>query len=359
MLGGGLRRRGESAKTIIVVAPPQGGQTRRGRSADPMNPTPPGGSRRTPVATESAAGRDPTAWQLAAVPAGGDLEQARAFCRAVARRHYENFTVATRLVPRRLRQDLANVYAFARWSDDLADESPGADEAAAALAAWRRQLEDCFAGRPGHPVFVALAETAGRTGLEIGPFSDLLEAFEQDQVRTRYATREELLDYCRRSAEPVGRIVLALEGCRQPDLVAMSDAICSGLQLVNFWQDLKRDRLAGRVYLPAVDMARYGVDEAMLDLTSAPAPLRLLVAAEVGWARECFDRGAPLVARAPRALRPAIGMFLGGGRAVATAIERAGFDTLACRPTVDRWTKLRLAGRAWWALCAGAGSHGA
>ena len=309
--------------------------------------------------TSQATARDPTAWRLAEVPVGGDLEQARAFCRAVARRHYENFTVATRLVPSRLRQDLANVYAFARWSDDLADESPSPAEAARALAAWRRQLEDCFAGRPGHPVFVALADTAGRTGLEIGPFADLLSAFEQDQVRTRYATRAELVDYCRRSADPVGRIVLALEGCRDPDLVAMSDAICTGLQLVNFWQDLKRDRVAGRVYLPADDMARHGVDEKMLDLSAAPAPLRDLVAAEVAWARDCFDRGAPLAGLAPAALRPAIGMFLGGGRAVADAIARAGFDTLACRPTVGRWTKLRLAGRAWWSLRTGAGSRGA
>jgi squalene synthase HpnC len=296
----------------------------------------------------SAARRDPPAWRLAAVPAGADLDAARAFCREVAARHYENFTVATRLVPSRLRQDLANVYAFARWADDLADEATGPAEATAALAAWRGELDDCFAGRPRHPVCVALADTVRATGLEIGPFADLIDAFQQDQVKTRYADRAEVLDYCRRSANPVGRIVLALEGCRDARLVQMADAICTGLQLVNFWQDIKRDRIAGRVYLPASDMRRHGVVEADLDAARASPALRSLVREEVAWARDCFDRGAPLAVAAPRVLRPAITMFLGGGRAVAAAIDRAGGDTLARRPTVGRGTKLALAARAGW-----------
>jgi len=297
---------------------------------------------------DQAARRDPVAWRLAEVPAAGDLAAAEALCRAVAQRHYENFTVATRLVPPRLRQHLANVYAFARWSDDLADEAASPEEALVTLAAWREQLAGCLAGRPQHPVFVALAETIRATGLEGEPFSDLLDAFEQDQRRTRYDTREELADYCRRSADPVGRVVLALEGCRDRELVSLSDSICTGLQLVNFWQDIRRDRLAGRVYLPGHDMARHGVDEAMLDEPAASPPLRRLVADEVEWARRCFDLGAPLVRRAPAVLRPAIGMFLGGGRAVADAIERAAFDTLSRRPVVGRMRKAALAARAWW-----------
>lgn len=294
-----------------------------------------------------AARRDPTAWQLATLPDTLDLEAARAFCRDVARRHYENFTVATRLVPPRLRQHLATVYAFARWSDDLADESPDPVTATAALDDWRRRLDACFAGRPDHPVFVALADTVAATGLPIEPFADLLDAFRQDQVRTRYADRGELLDYCRRSADPVGRIVLGLEGCRDPALLVMSDAICSGLQLVNFWQDIRRDRLAGRIYLPADDMARFGVVEADLDRPAATPGVADLVRSEVAWARECFARGAPLATRAPAVLRPAIGMFLGGGRALADAIERAGHDTLARRPTVGPGRKLALAATAW------------
>jgi len=295
--------------------------------------------------SRSAARRDPPAWEIAAVPGSLDAEAARAFCRTVASAHYENFTVATLLVPQRLRQHLANIYAFARWADDLADEASSPGTAALALADWRRGLDACFAGRPNHPVYVALAETVGATGLSREPFADLIDAFEQDQEKTRYATRAELLDYCRRSADPVGRIVLALEDGRDLELIRMSDAICTGLQLVNFWQDITRDRLAGRIYLPADDMARHGVDEAMLASDEAGPEVKALLRDEVAWARACFDVGDRLPAIAPPALRPAIAMFLGGGRAVADAIERARFDTLARRPTVGRLTKLSLAGR--------------
>ncbi|MCX7413220.1 MAG: squalene synthase HpnC [Planctomycetia bacterium] len=296
----------------------------------------------------------------------GSLAEAEAFCRAIASNHYENFTVATGLVPKRLRQHLANVYAFARWSDDLADEAERPEAAAAGLADWRRRLEDCFAGRPTHPVFVALDATIRQTGLSIEPFSNLLDAFEEDQafdaagVACRYASRAEVLEYCRRSADPVGRIVLGLEGCRDPELLAMSDSICTGLQLVNFWQDLKRDRRAGRVYLPRDDMRRHGVDETVLDGPRASPGLRALLRDEVAWARDCFAAGAPLAGLAPPVLRPAIGMFLAGGRAVADAIERRGYDTLVARPIVGKWKKLRLAARAWWALqtTSSAGSTG-
>jgi len=315
-----------------------------------------------PVSPTSAAARDPAAWRLAGGRGGGSLAAAEALCRRIARRHYENFTVATRIVPPRLRQDLANVYAFARWSDDLADENgwpgrPGGPATAAAgLADWRRRLEACFSGRPDHPVFVALAATVRRADLSIAPFADLLDAFEEDArldlagTAIRYPSRAAVLGYCRRSADPVGRIVLALEGCREPELVARSDAICTGLQLVNFWQDIRRDRQAGRIYLPGDDMARFGVAESLLDEPRAARPLRDLVAAEVAWARSCFDRGAGLESLAPPALRPAIALFVGGGRAVAAAIERAGYDTLVRRPVVGRWTKAALAARAWWGV---------
>jgi squalene synthase HpnC len=317
-----------------------------------MSPTPP---------PSPATRRDATAWQLARVPHGCDLPAAEAFCRTVAARHYENFTVATRLVPPRLRQHLANVYAFARWSDDLADEAADADAAARDLADWRRQLDTCFAGRAEHPVFIALADTARRTGLAIEPFADLLDAFAEDAAfdragtLVRYATRADVEGYCRRSADPVGRIVLALEGCRDAGLVAMSDSICTGLQLVNFWQDIARDFRAGRVYLPREDMDRHGVTPDDLARPRASRSLVDLVRDEVVWARERFDAGGPLADRAPPVLRPAIATFLAGGQAVADAIERAGYDSLAVRPTVGRWTKLRLAARAWWALRTTAG----
>ena len=307
-----------------------------------------------------AARRDPTPWQMAAVPGSVDLAAAEAFCREVARRHYENFTVATRLVPRRLRQHLANVYAYARWSDDLADEAASPAAGLAGLQEWRQELEACFAGRPSHPVFVALADSVRSTGLPLQPFADLLDAFAEDAefdargVAVRYADRAALQAYCRRSADPVGRIVLGLEGCREEPLLELADAICTGLQLVNFWQDVKRDRLAGRVYLPQADMNRFGVTETMLDGDRAPSELRALLREEVGWARECFAQGAPLVTLAPRVLRPAIRMFVGGGNALADSIERAGFNTLSRRPTVNRWQKAQLAAGAWWGVAANA-----
>lgn len=307
--------------------------------------------------SSGAVTRDPVPWRLAALPDTSDLASARSYCRQIAARHYENFTVATRLVPARLRQHLANVYAFARWSDDLADEAASTAEAASDLAAWRRGLEACFAGHADHPVYVALADTIGATTLTIEPFSDLISAFEEDRafdeakVVVRYPTRAAVLEYCRRSANPVGRIVLALEGCREPALVEMSDAICTGLQLVNFWQDVRRDRLAGRIYVPVKDLERHGVTEAAFDAERASPAMRNLLRDEVAWARSLFDAGTQLEYLAPPALRPAIGLFLGGGRAVADAIERCGYDTLCTRPTVGRWKKVRLATRAWWKTC--------
>ena len=296
--------------------------------------------------------RDPTPWALHEVPRDLDLAAAEVWCRQVAESHYENFTVASRIVPARLRQDLANVYAYARWSDDLADEAASPAAAEEALIAWRRRLEACFAGRPDHPVFVALADTVRRTGLGIEPFAHLLDAFDEDQrfdargATVRYGTREDLVVYCRRSADPVGRIVLGLEGCRDPELVAMSDRICTGLQLVNFWQDVRRDRRAGRVYLPAEDLRRHGVAESALDEPAGTSAFKALIRDEVDWARGLFDAGAPLARRAPRSLRAAIGMFLAGGRAVADSIEAIGFDTLRARPSLGRLQKSRLAARA-------------
>lgn len=304
----------------------------------------------SPSPDRQPARRDAPAWTIAAVPERCDLPTAEAFCRAIASRHYENFTVATRLVPQRLRQHLANVYAFARWSDDLADELAGPEESLAALAMWRERLGRCFAGQPDHPVFIALAETIRVAGLDQKPFADLIDAFEQDQHVFRYPNRHAVLAYCSRSADPVGRIVLALEGCRDTGLLRLSDSICSGLQLVNFWQDVKRDRAAGRVYLPAEDMLRHRVDESMLDADAATPELVRLLYEEVEWARDCLRAGLPLEHKAPPALRPAIGMFIRGGLAIADGIERIGYDTLARRPLVSRWTKARLAARAWWGM---------
>lgn len=308
----------------------------------------------------SRRGRDAAAWELAALPPSLDPTAAAAFCRAVAGRHYENFSVVTWLVPARLRQDFANVYAFCRWSDDLADEASDPGDGLAALAAWRAGLEACLDGRPTHPVYVALADTIRRHRLDGRPFHDLLDAFTEDLsfdrrgVAVRYADRDALLAYCRRSADPVGRIVLALGGCSDPAAWRDSDLICTGLQLVNFWQDLRRDRVVGRVYVPQSDLQRHGVAPDDLAASRATPAVVALVADLLQWSRECFAAGARLERDAPSALRPAIGLFRAGGLAIARAIERAGYDTLAARPVVPTGTKAALAGRALVAMMAAA-----
>jgi squalene synthase HpnC len=312
-------------------------------------------------ASRSPVVRDPAAWTLVGAdwsqrtsseaepttllsqPEPPSLADAEAFCRKIATGHYENFSVLSWLVPRQLRQDFANVYAFARWSDDLADESADPRSATAALGAWRGELDACARQGAVHPILVALTATMQRCELEPTPFYDLLDAFVQDQQVVRYETRDQLVDYCRRSANPVGRIVLALAGCRDPQRLAESDAICTGLQLVNFWQDIRRDREAGRIYLPQADMDQHGVEEADLDAPSANPRLKTLVRDEVRWAESWFDAGEPLLRLAPRSLRPAITAFSGGGRAVAQAIHRSGYDTLARRPVVSKAKKLSLA----------------
>ena len=288
--------------------------------------------------------RDPTAWQLGRLPADLELSSAEMFCRQVAAAHYENFTVATRLVPSDLRQDLANVYTFARWSDDLADESEG--DATVALSEWACGLDACFAGTPTHPVFVALSETVRRHSLSLNPFADLIDAFIQDQTVTRYESRDQLLEYCRRSADPVGRIVLGLAHCKAAEEIRLSDSICTGLQLVNFWQDIRRDYLGGRIYIPAEDMRRHGVTEDMLNASSASQEFISLLTDEVEWAEQWFGNGQSLVKTAPSVLRPAIQLFLEGGRGVAQAIRRAGFDTLTKRPVLKKRAKMNLAFRA-------------
>ena len=180
------------------------------------------------------------------------VAQARTWCRRLARGRYENFSVLSALVPRELRDDFAALYAFCRWADDLGDEVPSTDRALELLSWWRRELQQCFDGEPRHPVFIALAPTIERHKLPIEPFDHLIQAFEQDQTVTRYETWEQVLAYCRRSADPVGRLVLMIAGePRTDDLFELSDAICTALQLTNHWQDIRRDMIErDRVYVP-------------------------------------------------------------------------------------------------------------
>src|SRR6266852_4322985 len=192
------------------------------------------------------------------------LAEARSYCSQLTRTHYENFTVASLLLPRRLLQHFHNVYAYCRWADDLADEAGGGSRALSLLCWWKEELMRCYEGEPSHPVMIALQDTIRRFQIPEDPFLHLLFAFEQDQLVKRYRTYEQLLAYCRNSANPVGHLVLYLVEAYSSELATLSDHVCTGLQLTNFWQDVARDFAISRVYLPEEDRQRFGYSESDL-----------------------------------------------------------------------------------------------
>ncbi len=280
-----------------------------------------------------------------------DVAAAYAHCARIARTHYENFTVGSWLLPRRLRHDLAAVYAFARVADDIADE--GADTGRLErLRAWEEKLLAC-ARQPAaadDPVFVALGRTIAARGLSVEPFRDLLEAFRRDAAgeTRRFATWADVLDYCRRSANPVGQLVLALFGHRDAARRERSDDICTALQLTNFWQDVAGDLDRGRVYLPEEDLERFsGSRDALAARRTNPA-FRELVAFEIGRTRALFARGLPLADVVGRRLRHEVRIFARGGLAILGRIEAAGYDVFTRRPTLGRAELVRLVVRGLW-----------
>jgi squalene synthase HpnC len=274
--------------------------------------------------------------------------QSRKYCRRLAARHYENFTVASLFLPRRLRQHFCNIYAYCRWADDLADESLGPGESLALLAWWERLLRDCFAGRAKHPVFTALRETIGQFEIPVDPFVDLLVAFRQDQHATRYETFDELENYCRYSANPVGRLVLYLGRCHSVESERLSDSICTGLQLANFCQDVARDWDRGRIYLPLDDCRRFGYDESMFAARQFNPAFHRLLSAQVEIAEGWLLRGKPLLRMLPRELRLPVALFIEGGLVVLEAIRQQNYDVWTSRPTVSKMDKSRIAAACWW-----------
>ena len=272
------------------------------------------------------------------------LAAARRYCAHVSRSHYENFTVVSALLPRRLIRHFHAVYAYCRWSDDLADETAGGQEALDLIAWWRGELLTCYRGDPTHPVTVALRETIRRFDIPPEPFLNLLVAFEQDQRVKRYDTFPQLLDYCHNSANPVGHLVLHLFESFDARRAALSDEVCTGLQLANFWQDVARDHAIGRVYLPAEDSDRFGYTEWG---TTTPA-FREMMRFQVERARGYFDRGEALLPLLPREAQIDIDLFIRGGRATLDAVEGIGFDVWAQRPEVSKWAKAKLLAGAVW-----------
>jgi squalene synthase HpnC len=273
---------------------------------------------------------------------------ARAYCAAVTRSHYENFTVASLLLPRRLLRHFHAVYAYCRWADDLADEAGGGAEALRLLAWWREQLLACYQGKASHPVFVALQDTIAQFDIPRQPFLDLLVAFEQDQRVTRYRTFDDLLGYCRGSANPVGRLVLYLLECHDEQRGELSDHVCTALQLANFWQDAARDLDLGRVYLPEEDRLRFGYGDDDLHARRFTPAFAELLRFEVERTRDLFFRGYPLVDLVPHEVTAEIELFIEGGLGILDKIEKQGFDVWSRRPVLAKWDKGVLLARALW-----------
>jgi squalene synthase HpnC len=273
-------------------------------------------------------------------------DEALAYCARLAATHYENFSVVTRLTPPEHRPAFRSIYAFCRWSDDLGDELGDPRRSLELLAWWREELRGMYAGRVRHPVMIALRETVEAHAIPIEPFEALISAFEQDQSITEYQTYEQLVDYCVRSANPVGHLVLYVAGSYSPANARLSDATCTALQLANFWQDVARDLAIGRIYLPAGDRERFGVAERDLRALRFTPEFAALMRFEVDRTRGLFAEGRPLVGRMPRALAVDVDLFSRGGLAILDRIEARRFDVLRSRPSLSRWTKVRLLARA-------------
>ena len=275
------------------------------------------------------------------------LAEAQAFVRKLACGHYENFSVVSVLVPKRLRADFCSVYAFCRLADDLGDEIGDRDESIEALDRFAEELHACYDGHVTTAVFIALKETIHRHDIPIRPFLDLIDAFKQDQRKTRYETWSEVIDYCTRSADPVGRLVLYVCGYRDEERQRLSDKTCTALQLANFWQDVRRDlETLGRVYIPADLMRQFDVTEADLHASSADARIKALFRELVERTQQLFDEGKALLPMLSKPVAAQVGLFGKGGEAILHAIRRQNFDTLSHRPTLSKRAKGRLIARA-------------
>lgn len=248
----------------------------------------------------------------------------------------ENFPVASWLLPRAVRADLMAVYGFARLTDDIGDEAPG--DRMAMLDWLERELARAARGEATHPVLRRLSPTIAAHRLSLEPFSDLIAANRQDQQVRRYETFEDLVGYCQLSANPVGRLVLSVFGRSTPERIALSDNVCTGLQVVEHLQDIGEDARQDRIYLPLADLRAEGCDEAALHASSASPALRRVVATEAARARRLLRSGAPLAATLPWRERVAVAAFAAGGLAALDAVEAAHADVLAtrCRPRPAR-----------------------
>jgi squalene synthase HpnC len=285
------------------------------------------------------------------------LEDSLAYCRRLSGAHYENFHVASLLLPKRLHQDFFNVYAYCRWSDDLGDEFGDPQRSLELLAWWRDELDAMYEGRASHPVFVALKTSVEKHAIPKEPFADLIRAFVQDQTKNRYQTYDEILDYCVYSANPVGRLVLHLCGYADAERIRLADETCTALQLANHWQDVRRDYDdRNRIYLPADVLQAHGGSlemlEADLKLGRAGEIVKKALADLVRRAQLLFEQGLPLADTLDRRLAIDIELFSRGGMAILDKIRRQDYDPIRSRPRVGKAERvgllLRVVGRRLW-----------
>ncbi len=283
---------------------------------------------------------------IPAVVTPRSLDEAFAYCAAITSRHYENFPVASLFLPEEKRPYIQAIYAFSRIADDFADE-PGRDasDRIQNLDAWEQQLVDCYAGNAVHPVFIALRETIHRLNIPLEPLRDLLSAFRQDVVKERYETFAEVMDYCRRSANPIGRLVLLTFGYHDDRLFELSDSICTGLQLANFWQDVAVDCERGRVYLPAEDQHRFDCAIVPGGTIDVDDRFRALMKFEVDRTRNLFEHGAALPSHVDKDLELELKLVWFGGMAILRKLDRSKYDIVRRRPRLNAFDKLLILGK--------------
>ena len=264
------------------------------------------------------------------------LPESLDYTRWLATSHYENFNVVSFLLPKKLHQDFYNVYSYCRWADDLGDEIGDTAESLKLLAWWRESLAEMYQGRATHPVFIALQGTIEQYRIPREPFDDLLTAFIQDQTVTRYRDWQRVLDYCKNSANPVGRLVLYLCGYSDAERQALSDNTCIGLQLANFWQDVTVDLQKDRVYLPLDLLSRHGYTVDELFACKLTPSFTTAMHEAVDFARGYFEAGLPLIRMVDKRLSLDLELFSRGGMRVLDKIEQQGYDVLSRRPKISK-----------------------
>lgn len=277
------------------------------------------------------------------------IEKARALCRELAQSHYENFSVASLFLPKKLRQHFYNVYAYCRLSDNLADNCVDSQSALTSLKNWEQELQICYQGRPRLAVFLALQETISAYNIPQEPFLDLLQAFKIDQVKTRYRTYGDLLEYCRYSANPVGRLVLYLGGYSDSERQELSDLICTALQLTNHWQDINWDfKQLKRIYIPLDDMEKFQYSESDLALRICDKRFSELMRMEIKRTQNLFEDGLPLCSMLDGVLGAEVELFVRSGQEILRRIELVHYDIFRCRPTLSKWAGLKLLIKCSW-----------